>query len=336
MKALPKILVVADTPNWAFANMQQALIERLCGRYDFYTDFLLYNLKRPPRRPLARLAYYKQRMSNRRYIRRLAPGQEYDIVVYLGFYFPFRGTFDYRTRKIIKGIYDDGFPPQCTPSSDAGMSMDSFVKKYLSDADAVACGSLLIYERYVQSYRRCYYAAGPSDPDLFQRTTPIAPNEGSRFVVGWTGNPRRAFKGFHDFVVPAVEAAGQRRPGIELKTRFTGPLDTLPRFYDDVDVVLIASNGDAGPSLFDEACGCEVPSISTRIGTPYEVIEHGKNGLLVERDVGQMADALVYLYDNRDVLFSMTRRIRADWLRNVEQRPAKWIHMFDRVLQESS
>ncbi len=42
---------------------------------------------------------------------------------------------------------------------------------------------------------------------------------------------------------------------------------------------------------------------------------------------------LVYLYDHREVLFAMTRRIRADWLRHVEQRPDKWVHMFDSVLQ---
>lgn len=335
MQALPKILLVADTPKWAFANLQQSLIDQLSDRYDFYTDFLIYNFKRPPRRPLARLAHYKQIMSNRASIRKLPQGQVYDIVVYLGWYFPLRGEFDYSARKIIKGIYDDGFPPQCTPTSDGHLSMDAFVGKYLFDADAVACGSRLIYERYAPACRRCYYAMGPSDPHLFQRATPVRLNEGTRFVVGWTGNPKRAFKGFYDFVVPAVEAARHRRPGIELKTRFSGPLESLPRFYEDVDVVLIASNGDAGPALFDEACGCEVPCVSTRIGIPYEVIEHGRNGLFVERDVGEMADALVHLHDHRDVLFSMARRIRADWLKTAHRRTAAWIHMFDSVLAES-
>ncbi len=110
-------------------------------------------------------------------------------------------------------------------------------------------------------------------------------NKSSRFVVGWTGTPNRPFKGFHDYIVPAVERAAQMRPGLELKTRFSGPLETLPRFYDDVDVILIASSADAGPSLFMEGGFCEVPSISTRIGIPSEVIEHGQNGLFVERNV---------------------------------------------------
>ncbi len=343
MKALPKILLVADRPSWAWAAMQEWIIKKLSDRYDFYTDFLQNHRKVPPEgfraqlgyyRHKLKIGYYRSRLKNRRHVRKLSPDQEYDIVVYLGFYFPLYGSFDYRTRRIIKGIYTDAFPPAGILPSDANISMESFVEKYLSDADAVCCGSQLICQRYADFIRTCYHAKGANDPDLFKRTTPLERNDGRRFVVGWTGNPNRAFKGFYDFVIPAVEAAKQQRPGIELKTRFSGPLHTLPRFYDDVDVVLIASDADAGPSLFEEACGCQVPSISTPIGGPYELIEHGKNGLFVQRDVEHMAHALVYLYDHRDVLFSMACRIRGDWLRRVQNRPAMWIEMFDKVLQD--
>jgi glycosyltransferase involved in cell wall biosynthesis len=333
MKELPRILVVADSPNWAWAYMQRWIVTTLADRYDFYTDFLSYHPRSLPRRLRPRLGYYKHRWQNRKLIRRLPHDQEYDIVVYLGFYFPFYGHFNYRTKKVIKGIYNDGFPPACTLPADADISMEPFVEKYLADAAAVVCGSQLICQRYARVLPNCYYATTGHDPNLFRRITPLRRNDGSRFVVGWTGKPQRAFKGFYDFVVPAVEAAKQRRPGIELKTRFAGPLHTLPRFYDDVDVVLIASDADAGPSLFCEACACQVPSVSTPIGLPYELIRHGENGLFVEKDVGQMADALVHLYDHRDLLFSMACRIREDWLQSTQEHAVQWIRVFDNVLQ---
>jgi glycosyltransferase involved in cell wall biosynthesis len=333
MRERPRILLVADSPTWAWAYMQRWIVKTLADRYDFYTDFLSYHLWPVPRGLRRRLGLCRYKWQNRKDVRRLPDGEEYDVVVYLGFYFSFYGRFDYRAKKIIKGIYNDGFPPAGTLPADAGINMESFRAKYFADADAVLCGSQLIWERYARVLPNCHYATAGHDPDLFQRTRPLRPNEGKRFVVGWTGKPERAFKGFYDFVVPAVEAAQQKRPGIELKTRFGGPLHTLPRFYDDVDVVLIASDADAGPSLFCEACACQVPSISTRIGLPYELIQHGRNGLFVERDVGQMAEAVVHLYDHRDLLFSMARRIREDWLRSTREHPAQWIRVFDSVLQ---
>ena len=110
-------------------------------------------------------------------------------------------------------------------------------------------------------------------------------------------------------------------------------METLPRFYDDVDVLLIASSADAGPSLFAEGGLCEVPSISTRIGYPSQVIVHGHNGLFVERNVEEMATALVHLYDDRELLLSMSRRIRLDVDRILgeEVNRTRWLELFSRL-----
>jgi glycosyltransferase involved in cell wall biosynthesis len=155
--------------------------------------------------------------------------------------------------------------------------------------------------------------------------------------VGWTGDPHRSFKGFYDFVVPAVEKAASLRPGIVLKTRFKGPYRTLHRFYQDVDVLLIASTGDAGPSSFLEAGACGVPSISTRIGFPAEAIRDGENGIFVDRSVEEMSGAIVSLYDNQELLRKMSSSIRADiekyW--NPASRSGLWDHMFQAVLADA-
>jgi hypothetical protein len=35
----PKILIVADSPNWAYSEIQREVIENLRHKYDFYFDF---------------------------------------------------------------------------------------------------------------------------------------------------------------------------------------------------------------------------------------------------------------------------------------------------------
>src|SRR5690606_7834579 len=124
---------------------------------------------------------------------------------------------------------------------------------------------------------------------------PIRRVERPGLTVGWTGNPKRQFKGFYDYVVPAVELAQKRYPGISLKARFGGPFGTLHRFYDEVDVVLIASVADAGPSMFMEAALRGVPSIANRSRRPAELVRHGENGMLVHRDVEAYAQSLCEL-----------------------------------------
>jgi glycosyltransferase involved in cell wall biosynthesis len=51
---------------------------------------------------------------------------------------------------------------------------------------------------------------------------------------------------------------------------------------------------------------------SRHYGFTGRFIQNGIRGLLVDRDVTAMRDALVHLYDDRDLLFSFSQRIRAD------------------------
>lgn len=338
----PKILMVADFPDWAYDHIAQFVISELGEKYDFYMDYLIYHWKEKPhklrtgiRAWLGQKRCYLKGFHRRRI---LPPGKGYDLVCFLGFYFPFIGNFNISAKGIIQGIYTDGFPPQCYGLiSESEISIREFVDNYLGVAVSVVVGSRVIYDRYEPYVKNLYYATGAKDTNLF---APVDRPERDRasFIVGWTGNPSRPFKGFYDFVVPSVEKAASLRPGISLKTRFRGPLRTLPRFYDDVDVVVLASVGDAGPSCFSEAGACGVPAISTRIGSPAEVIRHGENGLFVDRSVDSIARAIVYLYDHRDLVKYMAQNIRRDIVEQwgYKVRAKLWDRVFEESLQRIS
>ena len=333
MNNKPKVLVVADQCFWAYHDMQKFIKEHLSDQFDIYTDFIVFYPLLCPGSLRDRLGRWRLLASSWPHRRLLRRGETYNIVLLLGFYYQFQSKISFRTQHLIKGIHTDGFPPIGVEESDKAITMDRFVCKYLGDADAIVCGTQSIADRFRPHFPKVFCATD-SWEKKFKRLTPKTKNTTKRFLVGWTGNPKRVFKGYYDFIVPAIREASKLRPGIQLKSRFEGPIETLPRFYDDVDVVLIASIGDSGPSLFSEACCCDVPAVANRSGRPAEIIQDGINGLLVDRDVRAMRDALVLLYDDRDLLFSFSQRIRADLVKvyGVEPMTRAWRDLLRAVL----
>ncbi|MBF0117434.1 MAG: glycosyltransferase [Desulfobacterales bacterium] len=331
----PKILLIADRPDWAYDHICHFIIDELSKDYDFYIDYLAYHYK-------GKAINIRQWLGNKRnYFKSclkrkiLKEGNiSYDLICFLGWYFPFTADFNIKAKGSIQGIFTEGFPPKgYTISGD--IDIETFVKKYLNKSLAIIAGSKGIYDTYSPHIKNLYYATGAIDTNLFQFYKKNKTIKKS-LVVGWTGDPNRSFKGFYDYVIPAVKKASLLRPEIYLKTRFRGSFKTLPMFYKDIDIMLIASSADAGPSSFIEAGSCGIPSISTKIGIPSETIEHGRNGLIVERSIEVMSQALVYLYDNRDILYNMSIQIRNDIVNRwgYKSRIYLWRNLFHDVLKK--
>ena len=321
------ILVIADRPNWAYYQIQQFILNNLSEDYNIYCDFICFNLAKKSKRPWVIFQNYidKKRYSN------IKKGANYDVVIYLGFYFLDLIDVKWTATKTIVGVYTDGFPPKngvpCSTPQD-------FIQHYFNDVDAMVCGAPSIVDIYKSEYTATYFANLAYDNKLFSRLEPKKINSSKNFVVGFTGRLTREFKGFYTHITPAVEKLKKTYPDVVLKTRSEGPFETLPRFYDDVDLVIIASEADAGPSLFMEASLMEVPCISTRIGIVTEVLQDGKNGYFIEREIDDIYNKLEYLYVNRDVLFKMSQNVREDFIKKLgpAEMKKKWITLLDDVL----
>ena len=324
------ILVVADFPNWAYHSIQQFIKDNLSDEFDIYCDFLIFNTIKKSKNPINII---KLMLEKKKY-QQIKKDNSYDIVLYLSFYFDKEMRINYKAKKIIKGIYTDGFPPS---NANFQGTMSEFKNEFLHDADAVVCGSELIKQRYEKEVKNVYYANDTIDEIFVNKKYLRGINNGRVFRVGWTGNPKREFKGFYSHVIPAVELAQKTYPDIELKSRFSGPLETLPDFYKDVDVILIASDADAGPSLFSEASVMRVPSISTDMGMPHEVIKDGINGFFVDRNVDEMAEKIIMLYENRELLFNASQLIKDDYMKKYDKNVIikKWRDMFNNILMDT-
>lgn len=335
----PKILIFADKLNWAYHDIAKFIFNNLSDDYDIYFDFVRSH---SITRNINLVSAYKKFKEKKKHLKCSLTSKDnsYDIVMYLGFYFDkyfqkknknFKNKF-WKSKYIIKGIYTDGFPPH--GSSSEVNNLKTFHEIHTKDSDAIVCGSKLINNRFKKLPIPVYYANISFDEKIWP-VHEVKKNMSKKFVVSWTGNPNREFKGFYSHVLPAVEIAKKKYPDIVLKTRFSGPIETLHEHYIDVDTTIIASNGDAGPFSAVESCLCNVPMISTDVGFPHEIILSGINGFIVKRNIYQIAQKIIYLYENRDVLYKMSLRIRSDFtggIGNIDNRIYQWRNLFQNVL----
>ena len=139
--------------------------------------------------------------------------------------------------------------------------------------------------------------------------------------VGWgEGFEPKLIKG-PDILVAALETIRARAP--ELVVVLTGPArgyvrgelerlgipdrhvvarsrDELARAYHALDVYVVPSRQEGGPKGVLEAMASGVPLVTTRVGQAPEIVEHGRNGFLVDVDEPEaIADALLRIREDR-------------------------------------
>jgi len=154
--------------------------------------------------------------------------------------------------------------------------------------------------------------------------------------VGWAGRrtglaPEQ--KGLDDIIVRAVRSV----EGAQLVTaireeKWRGP-EEMRDFYHSLDVYVCASRSEGTPNPCLEAAACGVPVVTTRVGNMPELIQHGVNGLFVERDVADIAATITLLRDNPNLRVRLSQSMLTsitswDWKHQAEN----YRRMFEAVL----
>jgi glycosyltransferase involved in cell wall biosynthesis len=368
----PNILIVGDMPGWAFHNIIDFVITNVKG-FDFYFDFT-YNHPRTnpevisdsqpsnnnqiPSGKLRKKIPFQKVVLLRgviyRFINlfnrlglldfdgngkvcRVRQDGKYDLVVYLDFYMDKDADFSHiKAAKHVKGIFTESYPPKGVVV-DKHISKQLFCETFLSENNALLVGAPSIKEKYDgYFYKPILFANMAYDERLF-KTRNAKKSDAEKFVIGWTGNPNRAFKGFHSHVIPTIEKLVSLGYKVELKTQFEGSLKSLVSFWQSVDLALIASDADAGPSMFMEASLCGVPTVSTRIGMPSYVIQDGLNGLFCLRDIDDMVEKVSLLINEKELYVAMKNSIRKDYIEKLgaEVQVQNWKTLFNEVLQDA-
>ena len=115
--------------------------------------------------------------------------------------------------------------------------------------------------------------------------------------------------------------------------------EAMGRWYDEADVYLNASDIDNMPNSIIEAFACGLPVVTSRAGGIPYVVEHERNGLLVDRgDHEALAGAALRLLGDP----ALARRLIAHGLRDVEEQytwdavRARWTKLYQRLAAQTA
>lgn len=102
---------------------------------------------------------------------------------------------------------------------------------------------------------------------------------------------------------------GQEKENLESKIKkyslgkkvvFLGQIPEAHKYVKAFDIFVLPSVKEGFPWAILEAMAAKVPVIATSVGAIPEIIENGKNGIIVEpRDSRQLAEAIKYLFENK-------------------------------------
>jgi len=177
-------------------------------------------------------------------------------------------------------------------------------------ANYLHANSLLLLkelESMADQGQQCFYVPNGVDEELFHPVEPLH-SEGP-LVAGHVGKQCDA-KGQSEFIIPAMNLAGVESSYNVNDYRKRLPYTEMWRFYQNMDIFMVASIEDGTPNGALEAAACGRPIISNHIGNMPEFIVDGWNGFLVERNVKAYVEKLKYLKDNRDHLIEMGQNAR--------------------------
>lgn len=251
----PRILIIADVPNWAWARKAEQLQKHLSD--EFAID-VMYSTQESPR-------------------------WGYDLI----------HTFEFNQMGMLTpqhGRAVTGITAHVWRTWEMKLA-PGIVNTWASKAVAVHANSKLLQEEIgLHLQRPIHYVPNGVDETFFTRTEP---RKTGHLVVGWVGKPNPR-KGRHIVEAACTRAGVEFRPIERNSSTALGPAE-MRAFYQDIHVIGVASDmdGTPNPALEAAACGCAV--ISNRIGNMPEFVEDGANGFLVERDVDAFAAALAKL-----------------------------------------
>jgi len=226
-----------------------------------------------------------------------------------------------------------------------GISLDTFTTRYVTNK-AITTGiydHLFIDDNSVDEYRHLftntitsYYVSSQKLFGIYDRLTDfkkpdsivtdgvdleafvprnvgrLRTGDERELVVGWVGNSAWRSdlndpKGVHTILLPAIRSINQHktliRPHFADRNSNYVPRTEMPAYYAEIDVLVCSSMIEGTPNPVLEAMACGVPIISTDVGVVAEVFGPlQKNFMLVERSIECMTEALNKLLHDRTLL----------------------------------
>jgi glycosyltransferase involved in cell wall biosynthesis len=178
----------------------------------------------------------------------------------------------------------------------------------LRSVRAVHANSKLLYHELqaISHMPEIYYTPNGVDHNQFPYIRRASRGPKSGFTPGYVGKGT-AWKGVEDIIIPACKKAEMKLKAQVAKYNDTNrtPFEDMPRWYGDVDVILIASTADGTPNQLLEGASVGRTVIGNMIGNVPEFVVNDVNGFVVERQIDAYVEKLLWLKENRTTCVEM-------------------------------
>lgn len=193
---------------------------------------------------------------------------------------------------LIKSVYSHAWEEE-------GISLEAYCASHLYDADAITVPSNILQNEVQKHVPRTHLVPGATDTKHFR----ILEERSGPLIAGWAGNAARPIKQFSYVeyacadIVPLVTA------------NKTLPYSDMPRFYNEIDIILCSSQYEGTPQTIMEAMACGAFPVCFPVGIAPEVIDHQVNGYLVEEMTADaLRNAMLWCANHLEHIRSMRRK----------------------------
>lgn len=304
-----RVLVLADVPGWAWARKAAALKQHLSNRFDidvaYTTDHTAGGVVASRRHDLIHTFEASQMLL-----------------------FPTQG------RRVVTGI---------TAHVRSGYEKrfgDGIMREWAARAVGFHANSMLLLREMTEHlHKPVHYVPNGVDEVFWHRHRQRSRND--KLVVGQVARPNPR-KNAH-MIRRICEHTAALRDGVELvqiERNSKDPLsaEEMLEFYQDIHVLVVASDMDGTPNPALEAASCECAIVSNRIGNMPEFVEHGVNGMLLDGlEPERYIEALTTLAQKpADEVAGMGRAARTTvlrdwtWGKQVENYASMWSQCLER------
>lgn len=268
----PRVLLVADVPNWIFARHCLMLKHHLSDEFDFTV------------------------------IHRGQPFGEHDFdLIYPLEWNLVEPHLIHDPAKYITGIRSH--------LTWENLDFTAFINYLSSYFKAVHVVSRRLYDIFAPALPSVKYVTHGVDTSFF--TPAVVRNQSRGGVrVGWAGNRKSAAdKGFSDIIEPLGAIPGVELVYCGYSDRNLS-LSEMHTFYDSIDIYACASTSEGNNNPLMEAAAMERAIITTDNGTVPEYLRDGENALIVKREPAYFMEAVCTLRDDPARRLAMGREAR--------------------------
>ena len=256
----PRVMLMADVPNWIFARHCKVLMERLGSQFDF-------ELK------LQGQTYNEA---------------DYDLI------YPLEWNLIPQNQIRTPAKYVTSIRSHTSWAGHDFLGFTQFLNTHFQRIHTVSERLTRVFRPFVP---QTDYVTHGTDTTFFTPTRPVNQTPSGRVRVGWAGNRVNKTKGFEELIAPLGKLPGVELVFCGYMDKNLD-LEGMRRFYDSIDVYICSSAQEGNNNSLLEAASMERAILTTDNGTVPEYLQHRQSALIVERELPLLIQAVCELRDD--------------------------------------